>query len=70
MGAVELTEEALNGRGITTQEVFAEARARGVIVRPIPTALLVSPPLIITWEQIDHMVSTLAAALDAVAARH
>ncbi|WP_017573452.1 aminotransferase class III-fold pyridoxal phosphate-dependent enzyme, partial [Nocardiopsis halotolerans] len=70
MGAVELTEEALSGRGITTQEVFAEARARGVIVRPIPTALLVSPPLIITWEQIDHMVSTLSASLDAVAARH
>ncbi|WP_285728942.1 aminotransferase class III-fold pyridoxal phosphate-dependent enzyme [Nocardiopsis sp. ATB16-24] len=70
MGAVELTEEALVRRGITTAEVFAEARARGVIVRPIPTALLVSPPLIITWEQIDHLVSTLAAALDAVASRH
>ncbi|WP_150243806.1 aminotransferase family protein [Nocardiopsis quinghaiensis] len=70
MGAVELTEEALVGRGITTAEVFAEARARGAILRPIPTALLVSPPLIITWEQIDHLVSTLAAALDAVAARH
>ncbi|MFD3685969.1 aspartate aminotransferase family protein [Nocardiopsis sp. NPDC058631] len=70
MGGVELTEEALTGRGITTAEVFAEARARGVIVRPIPTSLLVSPPLVITWEQIDHMVSTLSAALDAVAARH
>ncbi|OOC54652.1 MULTISPECIES: aminotransferase family protein [Nocardiopsis] len=70
MGAVELTEEALVGRGITTAEIFTEARARGAILRPIPTALLVSPPLIITWEQIDHLVSTLAAALDAVAARH
>jgi len=70
MGGVELTEEALTGRGITTAEVFAEARARGVIVRPIPTSLLVSPPLVITWEQIDHLVSTLSAALDAVAARH
>jgi adenosylmethionine-8-amino-7-oxononanoate aminotransferase len=70
MGAVELTEEALEQRGITTQEVFAEARARGVILRPVPKALLVSPPLIITWEQIDHLVSTLSAALDAVAARH
>ncbi|WP_159945339.1 MULTISPECIES: aspartate aminotransferase family protein [unclassified Nocardiopsis] len=70
MGAVELTEEALTERGITTAEVFAEARTRGVIVRPVPTALLVSPPLVITYEQTDHMVSTLAAALDAVAARH
>ncbi|MEV2278838.1 aspartate aminotransferase family protein [Nocardiopsis sp. NPDC049922] len=70
MGAVELTEEALTDRGITTAEVFAEARARGVILRPVPRALLVSPPLVIAWEQIDHLVSTLAAALDAVAARH
>lgn len=70
MAAVELTEEALTERGITTAEVFHEARARGVILRPIPQALLISPPLIITWEQIDHLVSTLAAALDAVAARH
>ncbi len=70
MAAVELTEEALAERGITTAEVFAEARARGVILRAVPTALLISPPLIITWEQIDHLVSTLAGALDAVAARH
>ncbi|WP_116244553.1 aspartate aminotransferase family protein [Nocardiopsis sp. FIRDI 009] len=70
MGAVELTEEALTERGITTAEVFAEARSRGVILRPVPRALLVSPPLIIAWEQIDHMVSTLTASLDAVAARH
>ncbi|GHD33009.1 aspartate aminotransferase family protein [Nocardiopsis kunsanensis] len=70
MGAVELTEEALTERGVTTAEVFAEARARGVVVRPIPDALLVSPPLIITWEQIDHLASTLYGALDAVAARH
>jgi hypothetical protein len=33
-------------------------------------ALLVSPPLVITWEQIDHMTSTLSSALDAVMARH
>ncbi|SHK80028.1 Adenosylmethionine-8-amino-7-oxononanoate aminotransferase [Nocardiopsis flavescens] len=70
MAAVELTEEALAERGITTAEVFAEARMRGVILRAVPTALLISPPLIITWEQIDHLVSTLAGALDAVAARH
>ncbi|MFW6640508.1 aspartate aminotransferase family protein [Nocardiopsis algeriensis] len=69
MGAVELTEEALTERGITTADVFAEARSRGVVLRPVPRALLVSPPLIITWEQIDHLVSTLAASLDAVSSR-
>ncbi|WP_067970968.1 aminotransferase family protein [Nocardiopsis trehalosi] len=70
MAAVELTDDALGRRGITTAEVFAEARARGVVLRAVPTSLLMSPPLIITWEQIDHLVSTLRAALDAVAARH
>ncbi|WP_082126861.1 aminotransferase family protein [Allosalinactinospora lopnorensis] len=70
MAAVELTAEALGERGITTAEIFAEARARGVILRAIPNALLISPPLIVTWEQIDHLVSTLRSALDAVAQRH
>ncbi|GAA1117652.1 aspartate aminotransferase family protein [Nocardiopsis composta] len=69
MAAVELTEEALVDRGIRTADVFAEARARGVILRAVPRALLVSPPLVITWEQIEHLVATLRAALDAVAAR-
>ncbi|GAA4948553.1 aspartate aminotransferase family protein [Streptomonospora halophila] len=70
MAAVQLTEEALGERGITTAAVFAEARARGVILRAIPHSLLISPPLVTTWEQIDHLVSTLRSALDAVAERH
>ncbi len=70
MAAVELTTEALTERGITTAEIFTEARARGVVLRAIPHSLLISPPLIITWEQIDHLVSTLRAALDAVDQRH
>ncbi|MFW5419386.1 aspartate aminotransferase family protein [Nocardiopsis sp. CNT-189] len=69
MAAVELTEEALVERGVRPADVFAEARARGVILRAVPNALLVSPPLVIAWEQIEHLVSTLRAALDAVAAR-
>ncbi|WP_017595127.1 aminotransferase family protein [Nocardiopsis potens] len=69
MAAVELTEEALTERGVRPADVFAEARARGVILRAVPNALLVSPPLVITWEQIEHLVATLRAALDAVAAR-
>lgn len=68
MAAVKLTEEAAE-RGVTTPEVFAEARARGVVVRAIPDALLISPPLVITWEQIEHLVATVRGALDAVAAR-
>ncbi|GAA2016496.1 aspartate aminotransferase family protein [Nocardiopsis rhodophaea] len=70
MAAVELSSEALDERGITTAEVFHEARSRGVILRPVPRALLISPPLIITWEQIEHLVGTLRSALDAVSAAH
>ncbi|WP_179646553.1 aminotransferase family protein [Spinactinospora alkalitolerans] len=69
MAAVELTEEAL-AAGITTAEIFQESRARGVVLRAVPTALLISPPLVIAWEQIEHLVSTLRASLDAVAQRH
>jgi putrescine---pyruvate transaminase len=68
MAAVELTEEAIRA-GITPPEVFAESRRRGVILRAVPTALLISPPLIITAEQVDHLVSTLRCSLDAVAER-
>lgn len=69
MGAVEFTSEAL-ASGVTSAEVFTECRARGVVLRAVPGGLLVSPPLITTWEQIDHLVSTLRYALDAVGDRH
>lgn len=68
MGAVELTEDAI-ASGVTPAAVFQESRLRGVILRAVPTALVMSPPLIITPEQIDHLASTLRSSLDAVAER-
>lgn len=68
MGAVELSAEA-QANGVNAAEVFREARRRGVILRAIPGTLLASPPLIITPDQIEHMVATLRASLDAVTER-
>jgi putrescine aminotransferase len=50
-------------------EVFAEARSRGVIVRPLATGLAASPPLTATREHLDLLASTLRESLDAVGAR-
>jgi adenosylmethionine-8-amino-7-oxononanoate aminotransferase len=38
---------------------------RGVIVRPLGTALAMCPPLVITDEQIDRIVDEMAAILTA-----
>ncbi|MDS1271384.1 aminotransferase class III-fold pyridoxal phosphate-dependent enzyme [Lipingzhangella sp. LS1_29] len=68
MGAVQLTTEAEEA-GISAPAVFREARRRGVILRAIPGAVVMSPPLIITTEQIEHLVATLRSSLDAVSER-
>jgi putrescine---pyruvate transaminase len=62
LGAIDLVDAAV------VPKVFAGARERGVIVRPLAKGLAVSPPLTITQEHIDLIVSTLRETLDAVAA--
>ncbi len=42
------------------------ARQRGLIIRPIGDLIALSPPLIITREQVDSMVEILAATIDSV----
>ncbi|WP_027008525.1 aspartate aminotransferase family protein [Conexibacter woesei] len=61
LGAIDLVDAS------KVQDVFLGARERGVIVRPLAKGLAVSPPLTITQEHIDEIVSTLRATLDAVA---
>jgi adenosylmethionine-8-amino-7-oxononanoate aminotransferase len=46
--------------------VAREALARGVWVRPLADTLYVAPPLAITLDEIDELMNTLAAAIDAV----
>jgi adenosylmethionine-8-amino-7-oxononanoate aminotransferase len=69
LAAVELTAEAL-GSGVTPGEVFAAARERGVLVRALGAGVAVSPPLIVTREQIALLATTIGEALDDVLAAH
>lgn len=69
LAAVELAPEHLRG-GEAVFEVFRAARERGVLVRPLASGLALSPPLIVTSEEIALLVRTLGEALDAVLALH
>lgn len=57
LGALELT--------VPPPKVAAQARARGVLVRPMISAIAISPPLTFTDAHLDQLASTLRAALDA-----
>ena len=46
--------------------MFAEAKARGVLVRPLGDAVALSPPLVITPDEIGLAADAIGAALDAV----
>ena len=46
--------------------VADKARNAGLIVRPIPNALVLSPPLILTEDQIDKVTQILSAAIASV----
>lgn len=68
LGAVELAPEVLSADKATPVRVQRAARERGVIVRPLSTALAVSPPLTVTEDEIALIPKTVAEALDAVLA--
>ena len=46
----------------------AQAKARGVLVRPLGDAVAISPPLIATREDIDTAASAIGESIAAVAA--
>lgn len=59
---IELTADALAGR--TGPEIARTCLDRGLILNGItPTALRIAPPFIVTDEQIDEAVSTIAAVV-------
>ncbi len=63
LGAVEL--EPVEGRPtLRAMEVFRRCYRDGVIVRTTGDTVALTPPLIISREQIDTIVDTLASALD------
>lgn len=66
LGAVELDAAVLRSDPSAPVRVQRAVRERGVIVRPLATALAVSPPLIITEDEIALIGSAIADALDTV----
>jgi putrescine aminotransferase len=68
LAAVEITARARAEDPGIGQRLVAEIRDRGVITRLVRgVALQVSPPFIVTEQEIDQIADTFAAALDAIA---
>jgi putrescine---pyruvate transaminase len=69
LAAVEITADARAADPGIGPRLVAGIRDRGVITRLVGgSALQVSPPFIITEQEIDRIAGTFAAALDAIAA--
>jgi len=67
LGAVAFEAEALGAHRDLPQRTFAQARARGVLVRPLGDGVAISPPLVVTREEIEHAADVIGEALEAVA---
>jgi putrescine---pyruvate transaminase len=67
LGAVAFDPDALAVHRDLPQRTFAQARARGVLVRPLGDGVAISPPLLVTREEVDHAAEVIGEALDAVA---
>jgi adenosylmethionine-8-amino-7-oxononanoate aminotransferase len=68
---LELTPDKSTGVPYPAQErrawqVCRETLSRGVWLRPLADVLYVSPPLAISLDEIDRMMTTLASAIDVV----
>ena len=75
LGAVELvkdrqTKELFDASAGTARNVWLAALQEGVIVRPLTgDVLAISPPFVITEQQIDRIIDVLHTAIDAVSRR-
>lgn len=67
LGAVAFAREALAEAPDLASRVFAAARERGVLVRPLGDSVAFSPPLVITRDEVDHAAEVVGEALEAVA---
>ena len=66
LGAVTFAPEALAAHPDLPMRTFAQAKARGVLVRPLGDAVAISPPLIATREEIENAAGTIGEAITAV----
>jgi adenosylmethionine-8-amino-7-oxononanoate aminotransferase len=67
LGAVAFAGEALAAHPDLPQRTFAQARARGVLVRPLGDGVAISPPLVVTRDEVEHAAAVIGEALEAVA---
>jgi putrescine---pyruvate transaminase len=65
LGGVAFAPDALADHPDLPARVFAHARDRGVLVRPLGDAVAISPPLVVTREQVEQAAATIGEALDA-----
>lgn len=70
IGALELTPNKSSGHPYPAEErrawrVCREAMAHGVWIRPLADVLYVMPPLAISVDELDYLMRTLEAAIDA-----
>jgi adenosylmethionine-8-amino-7-oxononanoate aminotransferase len=67
LGAVGFAPDALAAHPDLPQRAFTQARARGVLIRPIGDGVAISPPLVVTREEVDHAAAVIGESLEAVA---
>ena len=68
LGAIAFDPAALAEHPDLPARTFAQAKARGVLVRPLGDAVAISPPLITTREEIDTAAGVIGESILAVAA--
>ena len=69
MGALELDAELVAERPGAAAELVAECRRQGVLVRPLVSAVVCSPPLTATEEHFGLLTGALRAGLDTLVNR-
>jgi putrescine aminotransferase len=67
MGAVAFAPDALAAHPDLPQRAFAQARDRGVLIRPLGDGVAISPPLVVTREEVDHAAEVIGESFAAVA---
>lgn len=58
------TNESLPAEAAIANRIFEHCRKRGLIIRPIGNIIVMSPPLIISKEQIDEIALTLRESIE------
>jgi adenosylmethionine-8-amino-7-oxononanoate aminotransferase len=67
LGGVAFDPDALAAHPDLPQRAFAQARARGVLIRPLGDGVAISPPLVVTREEVDAAAEAIGEAFAAVA---